>query len=53
MVDYKSKYNFIHMCIQVREGRYEKFKNGETDILICTDIASRGLDTIRVGITNI
>lgn len=31
----------------VREGRYDKFQNGDFDVLVCTDIASRGLDTIR------
>jgi len=31
----------------VRAGRFEKFQSGEVDVLICTDIASRGLDTTR------
>ncbi|XP_064602534.1 probable ATP-dependent RNA helicase DDX28 [Liolophura sinensis] len=31
-----------------RAGRFESFQNGEHNILVCTDIASRGLDTLRV-----
>ena len=34
---------------QVRRGRFSQFQNGESDVLVCTDIASRGLDTIRVS----
>jgi len=34
--------------LQVRNGRFSQFQDGETDVLVCTDIASRGLDTIRV-----
>lgn len=30
-----------------REGLFQQFQNGECDVLVCTDIASRGLDTIR------
>jgi len=33
---------------QVRRGRFSQFQNGDCDVLICTDIASRGLDTVRV-----
>ncbi|ESN92026.1 hypothetical protein HELRODRAFT_186169 [Helobdella robusta] len=32
----------------VREGRYETFASGESNLLIGTDLASRGLDTTRV-----
>lgn len=32
----------------VREGRYDKFQSGEVEVLIGTDILSRGLDTCRV-----
>ena len=33
---------------QERDGRFEEFQNGAVNILVCTDIASRGLDTLRV-----
>ncbi|XP_041353805.1 probable ATP-dependent RNA helicase DDX28 [Gigantopelta aegis] len=33
---------------QKRHAEYESFKSGHTDILVATDIASRGLDTINV-----
>ncbi|XP_074645720.1 putative ATP-dependent RNA helicase DDX28 isoform X2 [Tubulanus polymorphus] len=32
---------------KIRDGRFEQFQNGETNLLVTTDIASRGLDTIR------
>ncbi|KAM7423839.1 hypothetical protein PAMA_000281 [Pampus argenteus] len=32
----------------VRAGIFRSFQKGMTDVLICTDIASRGLDTSRV-----
>ncbi|KAK2181810.1 hypothetical protein NP493_375g02085 [Ridgeia piscesae] len=32
---------------KVREGRFDQFQNGETEVLVCTDIMSRGMDTIR------
>ncbi|KAK2150928.1 hypothetical protein LSH36_382g03018 [Paralvinella palmiformis] len=32
----------------VRDGRYEMMLSGETNILVATDIASRGLDTTKV-----
>lgn len=33
----------------VREGRFERFQSGKVIALSCTDLASRGLDTISVG----
>ncbi|KAI4889290.1 hypothetical protein NFI96_000250 [Prochilodus magdalenae] len=45
-----------HMRLQgempaaMREGIFQKFQNGHSDVLLCTDIASRGLDTQRVGL---
>lgn len=36
------------MAAAVRSGIFQKFQKGTTDVLICTDIASRGLDTSRV-----
>ncbi|KAI0241905.1 putative ATP-dependent RNA helicase DDX28 [Lamellibrachia satsuma] len=32
---------------KVREGRFEQFQNAETEVLVCTDIMSRGMDTVR------
>lgn len=32
----------------MRSGIFESFQKGQADILVCTDIASRGLDTTRV-----
>ncbi|XP_051563781.1 probable ATP-dependent RNA helicase DDX28 [Myxocyprinus asiaticus] len=45
-----------HMRLQgempgaMREGIFRNFQRGNVDVLICTDIASRGLDTQRVGL---
>ncbi|XP_036440354.1 probable ATP-dependent RNA helicase DDX28 [Colossoma macropomum] len=45
-----------HMRLQgempaaMREGIFQKFQKGHIDVLLCTDIASRGLDTQRVGL---
>ncbi|KAK5873750.1 hypothetical protein PBY51_018762 [Eleginops maclovinus] len=36
------------MPAAVRAGIYRAFQKGSADVLICTDIASRGLDTSRV-----
>ncbi|XP_059180098.1 probable ATP-dependent RNA helicase DDX28 [Centropristis striata] len=36
------------MPAAVRAGTFHKFQKGLVDVLICTDIASRGLDTSRV-----
>ncbi|KAM7406344.1 hypothetical protein PAMP_000726 [Pampus punctatissimus] len=36
------------MPAAVRAGIFRSFQKGMTDVLICTDIASRGLDTSRV-----
>uniref|UniRef100_A0A0A9YSM2 RNA helicase n=1 Tax=Lygus hesperus TaxID=30085 RepID=A0A0A9YSM2_LYGHE len=33
------------MPAEVRQGKFEMFKNGEIPVLSCTDVASRGLDT--------
>ena len=32
----------------MREGRFERFQDAETEVLVCTDIMSRGMDTVRV-----
>nr|XP_020445697.1 probable ATP-dependent RNA helicase DDX28 [Monopterus albus] len=36
------------MPAAVRAGIFQSFQKGSVDVLICTDIASRGLDTSRV-----
>ncbi|XP_054474439.1 probable ATP-dependent RNA helicase DDX28 [Anoplopoma fimbria] len=36
------------MPAAVRTGIFRSFQKGQVDVLICTDIASRGLDTSRV-----
>lgn len=35
------------MLHAIRLGQFEKFQSGEVDVLATTDVASRGLDTIR------
>ena len=42
---------YLHVfCIyQVRDGKFERFQNGEVDVLVSSDVASRGLDTVRVS----
>lgn len=37
------------MLMKVRVGQFDKFQNGQVHVLSTTDVASRGLDTIRVG----
>ncbi|KAM3848140.1 putative ATP-dependent RNA helicase DDX28 [Vipera latastei] len=36
------------IAADTRAGIFHAFRRGESDILLCTDIASRGLDTIHV-----
>lgn len=38
------------MPASMRAGIFQSFQNGSQDILVCTDIASRGLDSIHVGL---
>lgn len=38
------------MPAAMREGIFQKFQKGHVDVLLCTDIASRGLDTQRVSL---
>lgn len=38
------------MPASMREGIFQSFQKGHVDVLLCTDIASRGLDTQRVGL---
>ncbi|XP_068632719.1 probable ATP-dependent RNA helicase DDX28 [Battus philenor] len=35
------------MQVSIKEGKFELFKNGLVNVISCTDIASRGLDTTR------
>lgn len=38
------------MPASMRDGIFRSFQKAQVDVLICTDIASRGLDTQRVGL---
>lgn len=38
------------MPASMRAGIFQSFQQGLVDVLLCTDIASRGLDTRRVGL---
>lgn len=38
------------MPASMRDGIFQSFQKGHVDVLLCTDIASRGLDTQRVGL---
>lgn len=35
------------MAVPLKMGKFEMFKSGKVNVLSCTDIASRGLDTLR------
>ncbi|KAJ8308375.1 hypothetical protein KUTeg_013249 [Tegillarca granosa] len=37
----------IGSVLPKRKESFEKFQNGECDILVCTDVGSRGVDTLR------
>ncbi|XP_070377819.1 probable ATP-dependent RNA helicase DDX28 isoform X1 [Dermacentor albipictus] len=37
------------MSVQERQRQYARFAEGETDLLVCTDLGSRGLDTSRAS----
>lgn len=36
------------MAVPLKLGKFDLFRNGTVNVLSCTDIASRGLDTLRV-----
>lgn len=38
------------MAVALKMGKFDMFKSGKVNVLSCTDIASRGLDTIRVSV---
>lgn len=40
------------MLYEMRLGKFKKFQDGIVNTLVCTDIGSRGLNTIRVNKTN-
>ncbi|KAM3919285.1 putative ATP-dependent RNA helicase DDX28 [Leptodactylus fuscus] len=48
--DHGIKHARLHakMPADIRSGIFETFQKGQCDILVCTDIASRGLDSLRV-----
>ncbi|KAG7305917.1 hypothetical protein JYU34_008470 [Plutella xylostella] len=35
------------MAVPLKIGKFDAYKNGKVNVISCTDIASRGLDTIR------
>lgn len=37
-----------NMTVALKEGKFEMFKSGQVNVLSCTDISARGLDTIHV-----
>lgn len=37
------------MPYELRLGKFKKFQNGDVNIMISTDVGSRGLNTIRVN----
>lgn len=37
------------MLVTLKMGKFDQYKNGKVNVLSCTDIASRGLDTTRVS----
>ncbi|XP_073406892.1 probable ATP-dependent RNA helicase DDX28 [Dendrobates tinctorius] len=49
--DHGIKHARLHgqMPADRRSGIFEAFQKGRCDVLVCTDIASRGLDSLRVG----
>lgn len=38
------------MPASMRDGIFQSYQKGHVDVMVCTDIASRGLDTQRVGL---
>lgn len=37
------------MLYDIRQGKFKKFQDGLVNILVTTDVGSRGLNTIRVN----
>ena len=40
--------NYYYLCTQGRAGVFREWQSGQTNILVATDLGSRGLDTVRV-----
>jgi superfamily II DNA/RNA helicase len=38
------------MPLDIRMGKLNSFQLGDVDVISCTDISSRGIDTIRVSL---
>lgn len=36
-----------------RKGLIDKYQNGDVNVIICTDLGSRGINTIRVSIIKV
>lgn len=45
-----NKFMFILFSSQYRRGVFDKFKDGHFNIMVATDVASRGLDTLHVSL---
>jgi superfamily II DNA/RNA helicase len=39
-----------NMPLDIRTGKLYSFQSGDVDVISCTDIGSRGIDTIRVSL---
>jgi superfamily II DNA/RNA helicase len=37
----------------IRTGKLNSFQSGDVDVISCTDIGSRGIDTVRVSLNAI
>jgi superfamily II DNA/RNA helicase len=37
------------MPLDIRTGKLNLFQSGDVDVISCTDIGSRGIDTVRVS----
>lgn len=37
------------MLHEIRLGKFKEYQNGSVNIMVCTDVGSRGLNTIRVN----
>jgi superfamily II DNA/RNA helicase len=37
------------MALNIRTGKLNSFQSGDVDVISCTDIGSRGINTVRVS----